>query len=184
MLQSSLLELLGKRPLQEITVKDISMNCGISTRTFYNNYSDRDSLVDAIYISMSESCWFEDGRLVPLRQYLRNWAECASGKYRSFFRHTFAYTGQNNIRRIIHDKGVKDMKRMSENSGLDPAQIQEFSFYSSFFLYGLIGIFEEEILPCSSSKKIYDKILEYSDYFMPFQLKDLAEKMDRPYKKD
>ena len=37
--------LLAEKDVNQITVKDIASNCGISTRTFYHHFDNRDNLI-------------------------------------------------------------------------------------------------------------------------------------------
>jgi AcrR family transcriptional regulator len=47
-IRDSFMKLIGERPLDKITVKDIVDDCGINRRTFYYHYSDIYALVEQI----------------------------------------------------------------------------------------------------------------------------------------
>jgi AcrR family transcriptional regulator len=42
---NSFLELMAVRPVNKITVKDISANCGLTPQTFYNHFADKYDLI-------------------------------------------------------------------------------------------------------------------------------------------
>ena len=45
LLAKSLKELAQTKPIDKITIKDITDNCGLSKRTFYHNFQDKAELV-------------------------------------------------------------------------------------------------------------------------------------------
>ena len=58
---ASLLELAETTPLQKITIGAIAENCGMTTRTFYNNFLDKFDLINWIYIHQLEEAYRELG---------------------------------------------------------------------------------------------------------------------------
>lgn len=57
----SLMELLEVQPLTKITVGSIAKNCGMSSRTFYNNFLDKYDLINWIYVHRIEAAYEELG---------------------------------------------------------------------------------------------------------------------------
>lgn len=55
----SLMELLEAQPLDKITVGSIAKNCGMSSRTFYNNFLDKYDLINWIYVHRIEEAYEE-----------------------------------------------------------------------------------------------------------------------------
>lgn len=47
-IKASLIKLLGERPVNKITIKDITDDCGINRNSFYYHYSDLPSLISEI----------------------------------------------------------------------------------------------------------------------------------------
>lgn len=47
-IRNSLIKLLGERPINKITIKDITDDCGINRNSFYYHYSDLPSLISEI----------------------------------------------------------------------------------------------------------------------------------------
>lgn len=159
LLAASLLELLDKQPIQKISAREIAANCGLSTRTFYNYYRDKNELVSQIYCDMSESAWYTNGKLNTLEEYLSAWIYHAHTDYLNFFINTFAYRGQNNLRETIHKKGVADLIRLIQANGHWDAVTQDAERSLSVYMYGLIGYFEETVLtsPQNADLKIWSE---------------------------
>lgn len=55
----SLMELLEEQSLDKITVGSICKNCGMSSRTFYNNFLDKYDLINWIYVHRIEKAFEE-----------------------------------------------------------------------------------------------------------------------------
>lgn len=49
LLAESLLDLTSKEPFDKVTIADITSNCGVSTRTFYNHFEDKYALMTWIF---------------------------------------------------------------------------------------------------------------------------------------
>jgi AcrR family transcriptional regulator len=50
----SFVKLLNQRPLNQITVKDIVEDCGVSRKTFYYYYQDTCALVEDLFLANTE----------------------------------------------------------------------------------------------------------------------------------
>ena len=53
-IKESFRELIEKQPIDQITVRDITDNCGISRNTFYYHYADMPTLVEEIVMDLAE----------------------------------------------------------------------------------------------------------------------------------
>ncbi len=64
-LLDSFIELAKKKPLDKITVKQISDNCGVTSQTFYNHFSDKYDLIIWAYKERVNNLLyeFEEGNL-------------------------------------------------------------------------------------------------------------------------
>ena len=51
-IQEAFFELLSKKSIDQITIKDITSRCGVSRNTFYYHYTDITALVEEIMMSM------------------------------------------------------------------------------------------------------------------------------------
>ena len=77
---NSFLELMAVRPVNKITVKDISANCGLTPQTFYNHFADKyDLILWAYRVRVDElNERYEKGELEwrqLLKEYLRGFKE-------------------------------------------------------------------------------------------------------------
>ncbi len=144
-LAGSLLDLLNRETIDVISVRQITDNCGLPSRTFYNHFRDKFDLMDFLYFISSEQCWFRDGKVCVLSEAYTRHLE-----YRQLpanvFRNMYHYVGQNDIRYFGLKKTRHDMKRMFyynhaeellENTNL----LQAIEMVS----YGICGMFERRI---------------------------------------
>ncbi len=53
-IKETFMKLLNEKPVNKITVKDISQTCGINRNTFYYHYSDIPSLMEEIFTEQAE----------------------------------------------------------------------------------------------------------------------------------
>ncbi len=53
-IKETFLKLLNEKPVNKITVKDISQTCGINRNTFYYHYNDIPSLMEEIFTEQAE----------------------------------------------------------------------------------------------------------------------------------
>ncbi len=109
-LARSLEKLLREEPITEITVKEITGNCGLSTRTFYNYFSDKFDLMCFYYYTRNESCWFENDHPRSLTAYCNKWLSGGSPDNK-VMRNMYAYVGQNDIREFAVCKTFNDLYR-------------------------------------------------------------------------
>lgn len=54
-IKDSFLNLLGEKPINQITIKDIAEGCGFNRNTIYYHYDDLPSLVEEIAVDVAES---------------------------------------------------------------------------------------------------------------------------------
>ncbi len=60
-IKGSFIELLNEKPLNKITVKDISDKCGINRNTFYYHFSDIPALLEVVLTEEAEAIISEEG---------------------------------------------------------------------------------------------------------------------------
>ena len=51
LLKNSLIELAKKKPIDKITIKQVSENAGVTSQTFYNHFSDKYDMVHKLPLS-------------------------------------------------------------------------------------------------------------------------------------
>lgn len=74
-IKESFLELLEKKPIDQITIRDITDNCGISRNTFYYHYADMPTLVEEIVMELAEEIILNYPDIKSLEQALNVGAE-------------------------------------------------------------------------------------------------------------
>ncbi|MBQ9327178.1 MAG: TetR/AcrR family transcriptional regulator C-terminal domain-containing protein [Solobacterium sp.] len=136
-LLESALELLSKDDIELITVHDITSNCNISPRTFYNYFSDKYELANSVYLYLIEQYYVTQNQPLTLHDLLMLNAQCMYDN-RPFFRNLIQYVGQNNFRHFIH-KPLKEkyLEVIRTTFHIEPDE--HLSEDISFFLYGCIG---------------------------------------------
>lgn len=96
-LAESAIELLSHGDVDSITVSDISNNCGVSTRTFYNYFRDKHDLFLYIYTRELERYFQEHKEGLRFYRFML-WTGAILWEYKDFFINFHKYTGQNNFR--------------------------------------------------------------------------------------
>lgn len=136
-LLESALELLSKDDIELITVRDITSNCNISQRTFYNYFSDKYELANSVYIYLIEQYYAAAEKPHTLHDLLMLNAQCMYDN-KQFFRNLIKYFGQNNFRQFIHKPLMEKYLEVIRNTfNVEPGE--QLCEDISFFLYGCIG---------------------------------------------
>jgi len=107
-LAQSVKELVAKTPLENVSVKDITDNCGMSRHSFYYHFRDKQNLVSWV---------FKNEVMVNLEQ---KWPRdiyrdtvaffYAIEKDKDFYINAFKYEGQNSLSDFLYNWNRKDME--------------------------------------------------------------------------
>jgi len=107
-LAQSVKELVAKYPLESISIKDITDNCGMSRHSFYYHFRDKQNLVSWV---------FKNEVMVNLEQ---KWPRdiyrdtvvffYAIEKDKDFYINAFKYKGQNSLSDFLYNWNRKDME--------------------------------------------------------------------------
>lgn len=150
----TVLETLQKKNICEITVSEIVHEVGVSTRTFYNCFSDKFEVCNYIYdILLSSCCWTTNGRRSTLKEFFSNLMVAIAGDYSSFFRNTMCYTGQNNITEHIIERGVEDLKDQLRYTGHEALITSANVTLLQFYMRGLSSTLQFFISTTSNTEK-------------------------------
>lgn len=99
-LKESLSQLLEKYPIGSISVIQIAIHCGVSTRTFYNYFTDKYDLMHFLYYYETENIWFTGGKLRACEEAFillyRRWR-----KLYNQLSNCYSYVGQNDMRSFV-----------------------------------------------------------------------------------
>ena len=146
-LARSLLTLLQEQPIQNISVRQITEQCDISSRTFYNYFSDKYDLMHYLYYSLNEECCFDGKQLVSYKESYITCGKMINQHWISFQR-IFEYAGQNNIRPFVLKKTISNINRQFLWNGhkeltIDP-EMRKFTYLIahstvSLLEYGISG---------------------------------------------
>ncbi len=136
LLCESVLDLLSRKPANKITVSDITENCGLSKRSFYNYYRDREDLIFQAY---KDKLMRILDSVPPDEEMRPAWAEffkvCL--EYRNVFCHTLQYKGQNNLfDQALIDLRQTLMARMVDRNGGKPVD-KKLGYVFLFWTNGL-----------------------------------------------
>lgn len=175
LIERSTIELLQTKTIDEITVKQIAHNCGITVRTFYNHFRDKNEVVSAIYtkemrkhIDCSIPEWY--GHMCDLF--------CSM---HLFFEHSLCYAGQNSLSdAIIELEWEKLMPHIKPEVKSNESELRKTIIAIEYMLYGNLG----SLLNCYVSKKssyqekylmsVYNSTWEWqAENFPPLVLKNL-----------
>lgn len=141
LLADSLRQLLEKKPLEKITVKEIVENCGVNRQTFYYNFQDIYDLVEWIFRDTSEQLLATEhcagdwkARLAVTAHYLRE-------------NEALVWNAMNGLNRVSLEKFlkaelypiIKDV--VDEKIGGRPILQEDREFIINVYVIGAIGLF-------------------------------------------
>ena len=149
-LAGAMLDLLHQTPITDLSVRQITNHCGLSSRTFYNHFRDKYDLMDFLYYISSEQCWFRNGKVCILSEAYARHLEYAQLPA-TVFRNMYRYVGQNDIRNFGLRKTRHDMKRMFYYNGAqDLLQNTDLLETIEMVSYGISGMFERRTYDSSA----------------------------------
>lgn len=142
-LMESAIELFSKRDIADVSVREICANCSTSTRTYYNYFRDKNDIVAQCFVEITYAWYAEHRTEMTLHSLLMYMGEEVCS-HSGFFRHAFAYKGQNNIRfslvEPLHEI-LTDLYRKEHRREPDTSVNQALSF----FIRGMLACTEEAI---------------------------------------
>lgn len=133
----SALDLLSRKSIENICIKDITDNCGLSTRTFYNHFKDKFDLFLTVYTSQLERFLEESEEPVTFRPFVYYTGQLL-WDHPDFYRNYHAYTGQNDFRNSVAPPLIACYEKIITDYFHDPidAGIHE---AVRFFVLGMIA---------------------------------------------
>lgn len=96
-LAEAAIEIISRKDLERVSVKEICEYCGVSRRSFYNYFEDINDLVQWIYFQKLEEFYREHREEITFRMLMTETGRIL-WKYESFFENIIKYTGQNNFK--------------------------------------------------------------------------------------
>lgn len=143
----ALRELLESNSFESISVGDIVGLSGLSSRTFYNHFRDKNELLAYLYRITVEPLWYTDGK----RNSLETFFTCCKDNFLyngtlKGFGNALSYYGQNDLRSEIENKGVEDLVRLLKWNHFPGAITPELREVLRFFMCGITRYFEKYYL--------------------------------------
>lgn len=171
-LVASLIELLGTKKIQDISVGEISRNASTSLRNFYNYFTDKYDLMGYAYRKMVETLWWDtEGHLVSLEEFFNKCWSTADDPIKMIrFKNVMAYHGQNDHREVIEQKGVEDLQRLLKANGYPGPFDEELYNILHFIMCGIVRISELHFMDASRFPSTW-----LADYGIKCIPKDIAE---------
>ena len=139
-LAQSLKHLMEQKPLEKITVVDISEDCGVNRQTFYYHFQDIYDLIEWIYINEAEKrlgekttydTW-QEGFLQILSYILNN---------RNFVRNTYHSVSREYLEHFLFQQMYRLLLGVIEDKAEDMAvRDADKQFIADFYKYAFVGL--------------------------------------------
>ena len=137
LLIESMTELMNKKPIQDISVKEVAENCRVSTRSFYNHFKDKYDLINTIYMGKEKELYsvgfgyssVSRDSFISLFTYV--------AENQRFYDNACSYTGQNNLLESIREQGyVRMMECIRAKNGTEDVD-ERLCFAADMWLRGM-----------------------------------------------
>lgn len=141
-IQESFKKLLSNQPLDKITVKNITDDCGVNRNTFYYHYSDIYQLLEEIFLAEAQKS--VDEMVIG-----QSWEEglktglCFVKENKKLIYHVYNSLHRETIERYLYsvslDFANKFIGNASKQLKLDVSD-EDKKFIASFYKYAIVGI--------------------------------------------
>lgn len=166
-LASSAIELLSRRDVESISVKEIAENCGVSTRTFYNHFRDKYDLFLYVYTREMERFFQNNKDHLTFRPFVF-WTGQLLFDYKDFFNNFQKYIGQNNFRDSVYQP-LMDYYEKIIRECFHEEVTEDIRDALSFWINGMIGYVGRAYT--DPVMEPYDSACEKFARYIPEQLK-------------
>ncbi len=133
----SLMELLVVQPLTKITVGAISKNCGMSSRTFYNNFLDKYDLINWIYVHRIEEAFEElEADIIIWRELVDRMVTTMSAQ-ETFFKEALAdRTADINLTETSINRCLDLLMQYIDKKAPGKGQDEAIRFHTTMYFHG------------------------------------------------
>ena len=139
-LEDSLKSLLLKKPLDKITISDITNECGISRMTFYYHFKD-------IYDLVEWACAEDARKALEGRKDYKGWQQGLCGIFQAildnkpFILNVYKSIGQEQVELYLYRITYELIKDVVEERAQDiPVREEDKSFITRFYMYAFVGV--------------------------------------------
>lgn len=101
------MELARSKPVDKITVKELTKNCGLTSPTFYNHFCDKYDLMAWIYNRKVEEALKHFGSTMDFEEMICRWMEIVREDEDFYFNVLKNAVGQNSFRYTTNDHAIK-----------------------------------------------------------------------------
>ncbi len=169
LLAESILDMAKRKPVDKITIKDITENCGMTAPTFYNHFSDKYDLIAWTYIYPVEK------KVESYKNGDMTWNETMSEvlsflrENHSFYKNALKNTsGQNSFMSTIQNYSTGIVSGMLEGQ-MGKKLEEEEKFQLRFYMNGWSGAVTEWLL--DETRYTIEELTQYLSNVMPTLLK-------------
>lgn len=140
-INQAFLEILEKKPLDKITVRDITENCGINRNTFYYHFHSIYDLLEHLFYEEEQRLTENISGVQTLKQAFEESARFALENRRAIY-HVYNSVNRNVLTSYLYTAAEVGMRRVVENQchGLEPApeDVDDLVFLYASMLEGAI----------------------------------------------
>lgn len=144
-LEDSLKKLLLKKPLNKITVSDITEDCGINRMTFYYHFKD-------IYDLVEWSCLEDASKALEGNKTYDTWQEGylrifeAVKENKPFIMNVYNSVSREQVENYLYKLTFKLLEDVVEEQAKDMSVLKEDKYFiANFYKYGFVGLMLEWI---------------------------------------
>ena len=139
-LAASLKELLTEKPLDKITVSDITEHCGVNRQTFYYHFQDIYDLIEWIYTSDAAA---SIGDYKTYETWQRGFLNVFSyiQQNRTFVLATCQEPTRRHLTRYLYEQVYQLLYAVVEDAGTNiPVRDSDKAFIAHFYKFGFVGL--------------------------------------------
>lgn len=173
-LSDSLMQVLKNKPLDKITISDLTSDCGVNRQTFYYHFHDIYDLIDWIYVTKGEEAigqnrtyttWQEG--LIEIMKLMRH--------YREFVLQTFHSRSRDHLQQILLRSSSRMIKRITQEVSVGRLNPADEQFIADFYKYAFTGVVLEWI--DRGMKEDPAAIVKHMELIVRGNIKDAAQRL-------
>lgn len=139
-LAASLKKLLADKPLDKITIVDITEDCGVNRQTFYYHFQDIYDLVEWIYTSEASEAMGSQKTYATWQQgFFQVFAYVLENK--NFVLHTYHSVSREFLERYLYAETYRLLYGVLEEKAAEiPVREEDKAFIANFYKYAFVGL--------------------------------------------
>lgn len=173
-LSDSLMQVLKNKPLDKITISDLTSVCGVNRQTFYYHFHDIYDLIDWIYVTKGEEAIGQNRTYTTWQEGLREIMKLMR-HYREFVLQTFHSRSREHLQQILLLSSSRMIKRITQEVSAGRLNPDDEQFIADFYKYAFTGIVLEWI--DRGMKEDPAVIVRRMDLIVHGNIKDAAQRL-------